>query len=101
MHECRLPLAVASLEPSDGYLDQLLVHGMDLDTMPDCCKERDGQLAAQMLLEIGNPGDDAPAATRVPEVERIVPEREPERLQQPDDAHVLALVQQAGQYRIA
>jgi hypothetical protein len=68
------------LEPCDGSFDPFFVHRMDFDAMPDRCEKRDRQLAAQMLLEIGDPGDDAPAAASVPEVERIVPEREPERL---------------------
>src|SRR5919197_3448675 len=100
MHACHLPLAAASLEPFDGSLDQFLVHGMDLDTMSDRWNERYSQLAAQMLLEIGDPHNDAPVPTRVPEVERIVPEREPERLQQPDNAEVFTLRQQAGEHRI-
>src|SRR5947208_16828112 len=101
MHACHLPLAAASFEPFDGSLDQFLVHGMDLDTMSDRCKERYGQLAAQMLLEIGDPRDDAPVPTPVPEGERIVPDREPERPSQPDHACGLALRPQPSEHRRA
>src|SRR4249919_242382 len=63
------------LEPADRLLDQLMVYDMDLDATPDPFEQRDGQLAAEMLLEVGEPGDDAAALVLVAQVERIVPQR--------------------------
>ena len=52
----RLPdVARLRLEPADRLLDQRMVHDMDLDAAADAFEQRDGQLAAEMLLEVGEP----------------------------------------------
>ena len=60
-----------------------------------------GQLASQVLLEVGEPADHAAAIPLVLQVQRIVPKRESETREQPKHAKVVAFLEQAGQHRIA
>ena len=66
---------------------------MDLNAAPDRLKQRDRELAAQMLLEVGQARHDPATALPIPQLQRIVPERESQAREQLQDAYVLALPQ--------
>ena len=60
-----------------------MIHDMDLDAAADASSKVMVSSPPEMLLEIGEPADDAAAPLLVAQVQRIVPKREPEARKQP------------------
>src|SRR6266481_5369045 len=71
----------ARAQTRDRVVHQRLVEVVDLDTLADPARERDRQLAAEVLAELAEPVEhDAPAAGG--ERERVVPARKAESHEQ-------------------
>ena len=61
-----------------------MVHDMYLDATADAFEQCNGQLASQVLLEVGESADHAATIPLVLQVQRIVPKRESETREQPE-----------------
>src|SRR6188768_3895840 len=88
--------SMSRLEPAQtldhrGRLDR--VHFL---SAADVAEQGDGQLSAQMLLELAQSCQHDRGSRLIEPLERVVPEREPERLEQAANALERVARQQAG-----
>ena len=78
--------AVAAAQLVEGADHERLAHLVHLDAAADRGQQRDGELAAEVLAELREAVEDDGPAGGIREVERLVPERKPEPLEQAEHA---------------
>jgi hypothetical protein len=73
---------------------------VNLEATPDAGEKRYRELAAEVLLEFAQTGEDREPAIGISGEQGIIPERKTERFEQPADTGVFPRWQQAGEGRI-